>query len=64
VAGRTAILLYDIGGREVAKVVDAKWPAGERDIVRQMADLTPGVYFLRAKGPDGMKRVLKVLCVR
>ena len=68
VEGRVVIEIYDINGREVARLVDSKTPAGYHEVVWDGRDETgnmaaSGVYFCRVKvenEPRIMEKLIKL----
>ena len=66
--GRVRLTIHDARGREVARLVDAELPAGERDVVWDGRDaagraLASGVYFARLVC-DGRLSMTKVTLAR
>ena len=57
------LTIYDITGREVAKLVDGMKSAGEHQVVFDAGDLTSGVYFVRLDAGD-FKQTRKILLVK
>ena len=47
VTGRTAILLYDVSGRMVRRIIDADCNAGAASIELDTRQLAPGLYYCR-----------------
>ena len=62
-AGKVSLIVYDIQGREVAKLVDGMKPAGSHQIVLDAKDLTSGVYFARLTAGE-FRQVRKMLLVK
>ena len=54
------LTIYDITGREVARLVDGMMPAGSHQVVFDAKDLTSGVYFARLTAGDfrGARKML------
>ena len=52
VEDHTALVVYDVLGREVMRVVDENRPAGEASVEVSLASLTSGLYFLRLTSGD------------
>jgi len=50
--------LYDVSGRVQQTII---WPAGKEEITISVADLTPGIYFLRGLKVDGAPVKLQVI---
>ncbi|MEM0963765.1 MAG: T9SS type A sorting domain-containing protein, partial [Bacteroidota bacterium] len=46
-AGRATLAVYDVLGREVARVLDGPMPAGDRSVRLDVADLPAGTYIAR-----------------
>ena len=46
-AGKVSLVVYDITGREVAKLVDGHLSSGEHSAVWDAADFASGIYFAR-----------------
>jgi hypothetical protein len=51
--GRVSVDLHDVAGRLVSSVFDGVLPAGDYTFEHDVTGLVPGVYFVRACGPDG-----------
>lgn len=61
--GVVNLTIYDITGREVAKLVDGMKPAGSHQVIFDGSDLVSGVYFARLKA-GGSKQVRKMLLLK
>jgi hypothetical protein len=61
-AGRAVIRIYDLRGRVVARVLDARLPAGRHRVAFEPRDLASGVYFyeLRHAATREVKRLTLV----
>jgi hypothetical protein len=67
-AGRTELLIYDVAGRRVKRLLDSELPAGRHAVTWDASDdggrrVPPGVYFSRlrsAAGEEGTRRVVYV----
>lgn len=66
-AGRVALVVYDVSGRTVKRLIDAEMPAGRHAVTWDATDdrgarVSPGVYFYRLKsgGAEGSKSVIFV----
>ena len=46
-AGRISLIVYDITGREIARLMDGWYSAGYHDVAFNGAGLSSGVYFVR-----------------
>ena len=51
-AGEVALNVYNIQGREVAKLIDGFQPAGSHQVTFDAKNLTSGVYFVRLEAGD------------
>ncbi|MCB2211653.1 T9SS type A sorting domain-containing protein [bacterium] len=60
VSGQVTLAVYDVLGREVARLVDGIVPAGSRQVVFDGSQLSSGVYFyqLRANGQSAVNRMI------
>jgi hypothetical protein len=63
VSGKVSIIIYDITGREAAKLVDEIKPAGYYTAEFNASALSSGVYFYRITAPD-FTHVRKMLVVK
>lgn len=61
--GKVAIVVYDITGREVYKLVDEVKPAGYYSAEFNASALSSGVYFYRITSP-GFSQVKKMLIIK
>ena len=52
--GEVRLVIYDVAGRVVDRLIDRDLVAGERDILWDAATVTSGVYFARLDTPDGV----------
>jgi len=59
-SGHVRLVVHDIAGREVARLVDAEVPAGHHE-VRWSAAPPPGLYFAKLQSPGGETRVARVV---
>ena len=61
-AGKVQLKIFDITGREVARLVDGMKPAGSHQIVFDGSDLTSGVYFARLEAGEfrGTRKMLLI----
>jgi hypothetical protein len=61
-AGPVAVTLFDVRGRQIARLLQATLPAGSHALawVAPSSRVTPGVYFLRADGP-GLRQSRKLV---
>ena len=61
-AGKVQLKIFDITGREVARLVDGMKPAGSHQIVFDGSDLTSGVYFARLEAGEfrGTRKLLLI----
>ena len=57
------LTVYDIAGREVARLVDGMQNAGQHQVVFDAKDLTSGVYFARLTAGD-FRQTRKMLLVK
>ena len=62
-AGKISLIVYDITGREVTKLVDGMKPAGSHQVVFDAKDLSSGVYFARLETGE-FRQTIKVLVVK
>ena len=62
-ADEITIAVYDITGREVARLVDGMKPAGEHSVVFDAKDLVSGVYFARLEAGE-FKQTRKMLLIK
>ena len=62
-AGKISLTIYDITGREVAKLVDGMKLAGSHQVVFDAKDLTSGVYFARLEAGE-FRQTRKILLVK
>ena len=62
-AGDVSLVIYDIQGREVARLVDGFYPAGMYQRAFDGAGLSSGVYFARLKA-DGFSQTRKLLLMK
>lgn len=60
---KTALMMFDISGREVSRLYDGVPEAGLNRIAWNGRDLPSGVYFIRMKSGDRLSSV-KALLVR
>jgi len=58
------LIIYDIAGREMVKLVDGFQNAGHHEVIFDAKDLVSGVYFVRLKVDGGQPIVRKVLLVK
>ena len=58
------LVVYDIQGREVAKLYDGFMGAGEHTVVWDAGGLGSGVYFVRLTVDGGQSMVKKVMLVK
>ncbi|MBL7191962.1 T9SS type A sorting domain-containing protein [bacterium] len=61
--GHVSLIIYDIQGREVVKLVDSIQSAGIYQIVFDGSNLTTGIYFARLQVGD-FKQTRKVLLIK
>ena len=57
------LTVYDIAGREVAKLVDGYRSAGSHQVVFDGTDLSSGVYFVKLTA-GGIAQTMKLLLVK
>jgi len=58
------LTVYDIQGREVAKLADSYQNAGNHEIIFNAKDLVSGVYFVRFTVDSGQSMVRKMLLMK
>jgi len=58
------LTVYDIVGREVAKLVDGYQNAGNHEVIFDAKDLVSGVYFVRLTVDGGQSMVQKVVLMK
>ena len=61
--GKVSLTIYNIAGREVARLVDGLKPAGSHQVVFDAKDLVSGVYFARLTVGD-FRQTRKILLVK
>ena len=61
--GAVSLRVFDIGGREVARLLDGLAPAGETELRFEAGDLASGLYLLVLEAPQG-RLVQRMLLVR
>lgn len=54
--GRTRVVLYDVLGREVARLIDAERAAGRHEVTLDASALAAGVYVVRVEAADAVGR--------
>jgi hypothetical protein len=59
-AGRATLLLYDVVGREVARLVDAEHAAGRHEVAFPTSALAAGLYMVRLSARDPYGRLTVV----
>ncbi|MCB2199061.1 T9SS type A sorting domain-containing protein [bacterium] len=52
-SGRVSLVVFDLLGREVARLVDTNMTAGQHNVVFRSSDLSTGVYFYRLSTENG-----------
>lgn len=57
------LMIYDITGRQVAKLIDGFKPAGIHQVVFDAKDLSSGVYFARLEAGE-FKQTRKLLLLK
>ena len=57
-------MIYDLHGREVMQVLDAKLPVGEHVVQVDMSGLPEGVYFCKLAVGSRQLAMKKVIVVR
>jgi len=62
-ASQVNLSIYDITGREVAKLVDEYKPAGLYEVTFDASDLVSGVYFVRL-GAKGYRQIRKIILLK
>ncbi|MFH1011158.1 MAG: S8 family serine peptidase [bacterium] len=62
-SSKIRILVYDILGREVARLADGIYPAGHHQLLWNAEAMGTGLYFVQLKA-DGFHQVRKVLLIR
>ena len=62
-AGLVKLTVYDITGREVAKLVNGQMPAGAHSVTFNGSDLASGVYMVRLEAGD-FQQTQKLLLVK
>jgi hypothetical protein len=62
-AGEVRAIVYDVLGRETARIADGVFQAGEHAISVNAQAWASGVYFLRLETPE-MRKTMKMLLVR
>ncbi len=63
VAGNVKMAVYDIQGREVARLAEGYYPAGTHQAVWEASAMSSGVYFARLTA-EGMTQTQKLLLVK
>jgi len=63
-AGMVTLVVYDIQGREVAKLVGGYQTAGNHEVTFDAKDLVSGVYFVRLDVDGGQSMVRKVVVMK
>lgn len=56
-AGRARLEVFDVAGRQVARVLDRELPSGEHEVAWEAAGRAAGVYFARL-GADGNRHAV------
>jgi hypothetical protein len=51
--GAVDLVVYDVAGRLVARLVHQTLPAGGHEVMWEAGDIASGVYFARLQTPDG-----------
>ena len=62
-AGKVSLVIYDVMGREAARLVDSWTPAGVYQMTFDAATLSSGIYFARMMAGD-FQQTLKLLLVK
>lgn len=61
--GIVTLSIFDITGREVAKIIDNRYAAGSHEVSFEGSDLASGIYFARLKS-GGFSRTTKLLLIK
>jgi len=64
IGGNMSLTVYDLSGREVARLVDSVQPAGRHSVVWKAGDVPAGVYLVKMTGGTGVTVVKKVVLVK
>lgn len=59
-AGRTRLTVVDVAGRVVATLADGPFGPGEHE-ARWEAPASPGIYFAKLEGPNGVRAVTRLV---
>lgn len=62
-AGNVSLKVYDIAGREVAKLMNGYQNAGNHEVIFDAEGLTSGVYFVRLEA-GGFRQTKKILLIK
>ena len=62
-AGNVSLIVYDVTGREVARLIDGWLEAGYKDVVFDGAQLSSGVYFARLNA-GSFQQTQKLLLIK
>ena len=63
VAGDVSLIIYNLKGEEIARLVDGFQPAGEYNIVWDASNVSSGVYFYRLQS-GGFTQTKKMVVLK